>query len=694
MSQIFRLFFGLTATFAVFFSSQALADPSGRVGRISLLDGPSLLRVDREDSGSQATLNWPISSGAILDTESGSRAEIWVGSTAFRLVDESRLEFGLVDDRQMNVNLAAGTLAVTIRDRDQADDLEVRTPHGRVKFGTAGSYRIDVGTLYTNVSTAYGKAYVYKGERPINVSPGQTVSIDLNGAVASYGDARRDSFDDWTQSRDAATQSRTSSRYVSPEMTGYQDLEHYGEWSSMPEYGSIWYPRAVPAGWAPYRDGRWAWVAPWGWTWVDAAPWGFAPFHYGRWLEVRGRWAWAPGNYVARPVYAPALVAWVGNPGWNVRFSTGSVPSVGWFPLAPREVYVPSYRASNNYVRQVNVTHVSNVTVVERAISGHGDRHFAHRDSTRAVTVVPANALRESRHIAGANLPNRGQHELRQAPVSAQAPSTNWVAPNATSAPNRSFAPPGVRHDVREPVPLRTTNDAIRNSPEQRGERSPLREQSRTEPLQRPLPEGINRLPPDRRSLETPVPVAAPAPASQPMRAPAPLPSVSPTLPPPERRQPEPRPASVELKNSPPSPERMPERHRERAPANVTEPAPQVRSAVASPQPAPPITDRPRHEARQAPVDTRPTPTTMERMPMERRIERPAPVINEPARQREMAPPSQPQRSPSPAAAPLPVRETPQQTERRPPAPEQRPANAPREERGRHGERENRPGPQ
>ena len=57
---------------------------------------------------------------------------------------------------------------------------------------------------------------------------------------------------------------------------------------------AVWYPNVYP-GWAPYREGHWAWVEPWGWTWVDDAPWGFAPFHYGRWVNVGGRWGWVPG---------------------------------------------------------------------------------------------------------------------------------------------------------------------------------------------------------------------------------------------------------------------------------------------------------------------------------------------------------------------------------------------------------------
>src|SRR6476661_5735283 len=131
-------------------------------------------------------------------------------------------------------------------------------------------------------------------------------------------------------------------------MTGYEDLDDYGEWSNVTDYGVVWVPVAVPAGWAPYRFGRWVWVQPWGWTWVDDAPWGFAPFHYGRWAYVRGTWVWVPGMVGARPVYAPHLAVFVGG---------GS--TVAWFPLGPREVFVPSYRVSPAYVRRVNIAHAA-----------------------------------------------------------------------------------------------------------------------------------------------------------------------------------------------------------------------------------------------------------------------------------------------------------------------------------------------
>ena len=450
MTAILRRLAFLATLLAIAAPALAAGDPAARVGRISLLDGPTLFRTDRDDAGSPASLNWPVTSGAILDTERGSRAEVWIGSTAYRLAGDSRLEFSSVDDRLVTAQLATGTLAITIRDRDQADDVEIRTPNGRVQFGGPGRYRIDVGSGRTNVAAASGTAYVYAGERTVTVDAGRTASIDPGGNAALYGESLHDTFDDWTAQRDVASRPRTAQRYVSPATTGYQDLDAYGDWGSAPDYGTIWYPRAMPTGWAPYRYGRWAWIPPWGWTWVDAAPWGFTPFHYGRWVEVRGRWGWVPGAYVARPVYAPALVAWIGNPGWSLTLSVGSGPAVGWFPLAPREVYVPAYRTSPTYIRQVNVTHVTNVTVIERAVSERGPRHFTYRDSPRAVTVVPANALREGAPIRASNWSGRNHRELRDAPVSARAPEAGWIAPaTAAARPGPFSGRDGERRDSR-----------------------------------------------------------------------------------------------------------------------------------------------------------------------------------------------------------------------------------------------------
>ena len=133
---------------------------------------------------------------------------------------------------------------------------------------------------------------------------------------------RRDDFDKWAFDRDEREDRADSANYVSREMTGYEDLDEYGDWNYVAGYGPCWRPRAIVAGWAPYRYGHWAYVGPWGWTWVEDEPWGFAPFHYGRWAFVTGGWYWVPGPVVVRPVWAPALVAFVGG-GPGFHFSVG-----------------------------------------------------------------------------------------------------------------------------------------------------------------------------------------------------------------------------------------------------------------------------------------------------------------------------------------------------------------------------------
>ena len=121
---------------------------------------------------------------------------------------------------------------------------------------------------------------------------------------SSARSARRTNSIRGASSANAATSARRNSRtaqYVAPDVTGYEDLDDNGTWSSEAEYGYVWTPTSVAVGWSPYHDGRWAWVAPWGWTWIDDAPWGYAPFHYGRWAHVRNRWCWVPGpRHVAR----------------------------------------------------------------------------------------------------------------------------------------------------------------------------------------------------------------------------------------------------------------------------------------------------------------------------------------------------------------------------------------------------------
>ncbi len=194
----------------------------------------------------------------------------------------------------------------------------------------------------------------------MTVTAPQTASLTgQNPVTGTTGLAQRDDFIAYADNVEhpylepAPAQQQAvqqTQQYVPPAMTGAEDLGQYGDWQQTPDYGPAWFPQ-VAINWAPYRYGHWAYIAPWGWTWIDDARWGFAPFHYGRWARIHQRWCWVPGGYAARPVYAPALVSFIGN---LLGLNLGGGPSVGWIPLGPREVWYPPYRYGQHYFHDVN----------------------------------------------------------------------------------------------------------------------------------------------------------------------------------------------------------------------------------------------------------------------------------------------------------------------------------------------------
>jgi hypothetical protein len=179
-----------------------------------------------------------------------------------------------------------------------------------------------------------------------------------------------------------------SDRYVPPGVYGADDLDHYGNWRTVPKYGEVWVPDRVAPDWAPYSTGRWVWDPVYGWTWVDDAPWGWAPYHYGRWVNIDGFWGWAPGPVVVRPPYAPALVAWFGAPGLSVGVSVGG-PALGWCALGWGEPVIPWWGGAgfvavpwwggwggprivnNEVVERTTVVNVKNITVYQNASVHH-----------------------------------------------------------------------------------------------------------------------------------------------------------------------------------------------------------------------------------------------------------------------------------------------------------------------------------
>ena len=401
-------------------------DPPGRVARLNYSQGSVSFRPAGEDDWVTAVPNRPMVTGDDLWADEDSRAEVHVGSAALRLGSKTGITFLNLDDNTTQIRLAQGSLIVRVRHVDDDDTYEIDTPNTAFSLLQPGEYRVDVSQDGSQTITTvwHGRGRVTGGGSSYTVIAGQSATFSgtdqVNYDLGQIPD--RDGFDDWAFERDDREDHADSANYVSREMTGYEDLDENGDWSYVAGYGECWRPRAVVVGWAPYRFGHWAYVGPWGWTWVEDEPWGFAPFHYGRWAFVNSGWFWVPGPVVVRPIWAPALVAFVGG-GPNFRFSAGV--GVGWFPLAPGEVFVPGYHVSRTYVNNVNitnttvnitrVTNVYNTVIVNKSTTINNITYV--NQHTNGVTVVDHDTFVNARPVAN-HVMRVEPREIASAPVS------------------------------------------------------------------------------------------------------------------------------------------------------------------------------------------------------------------------------------------------------------------------------------
>jgi hypothetical protein len=400
--------FALAAALAALpgLAAHAAEDAPGRVARLSYVEGEVSLAPAGTQEWGEAVLNRPLTSEDRLFVDRDARAELEIGSATVHLDSSTEFAFLDLDDDAMTMRLTEGRATIRILRKREREDIEVSTPNASVALLRPGEYHLEVdqdGDL-TVVKARSGEAEVVGEGQTFRVHAGEVGTFrgtaELDAKISQLDP--RTAFEEWANERAGRVERAASAQYVDDEVIGREDLDEHGRWVHEPEYGYVWYPTYVAAGWAPYRFGRWAWISPWGWTWIDDARWGFAPFHYGRWAYVRDRWCWVPGPRHVRAVYAPALVAWVGGPSVSVSISLGH--GIGWFPLAPHEVYVPGYWHTHRYIRRVNVanTIIVNNVYIDRAYRGrHRDFHYQYRDRPHAVTVVEREHFVRGRPIGG-----------------------------------------------------------------------------------------------------------------------------------------------------------------------------------------------------------------------------------------------------------------------------------------------------
>ena len=346
---------------------QGQTDPGA--ARLSYIRGD--VTTQHSDSGEwvAATLNTPVVSGDHVSTGNGARAEIELDhANILRMSDQSTANIVNLSPTQMQLQIGQGLVNYDVLRGSEAD-VEIQTPNVAIhpQMGE-GSFRILVNSDgETIVDVRKGSAEISTPQGTTRVDRNQRITIQGDADNAQYqvsGATGNDDWDRWNSDRDRAIASAASWQHTNPYYTGSQDLDAYGQWSDVPDYGSVWFPSA-DAGWAPYRDGRWVFEPYYGWTWVSYEPWGWAPYHYGRWFVYGGNWGWWPGPVYGgyRPIWAPAYVSFLGfgGGGWGASFGFGGgYGSVGWLPIGPGDRFYPWYGRGANRVNAVNVDNIHN----------------------------------------------------------------------------------------------------------------------------------------------------------------------------------------------------------------------------------------------------------------------------------------------------------------------------------------------
>jgi hypothetical protein len=459
-----RLF--MAATLCCAFAQQALAqDPPTRVARLSYISGNVSMQPAGVDEWAPADLNRPFTLGDSLYTDSGARAELHLDVGVIRLGPSTTFSFLNLSDQAVQIKVTEGDMYFRIRHLPLNQTFEIDTPNAAITLLRDGVYRfrVDANDGTSFVVVREGEAEITGGGKAFSLNPGNSaylsgsnpLSYDVEVAPAP------DDFDNWCSQRDQREAHLASTRYLPPSVIGYEDLDDYGSWQVVAGYGAVWYPREISVGWAPYHVGHWAWIEPWGWTWVDDAPWGFTCFHYGRWAFITGHWGWCPGPIAIvenRPpvigaYYAPAMVAWFGGAHWGVSVSVGG-PSLGWVALGFGELYTPSYQCSQSYFSNVNISNTRvannvNITNIYKSVYVNKtvyQQNFANVRVPNAVMAMPQNAFASGQPVkrAGVVVPPAQVGRLQASAAAVVAPP---VAPTrqallATAAKRPAVHPP------------------------------------------------------------------------------------------------------------------------------------------------------------------------------------------------------------------------------------------------------------
>src|SRR6267378_939205 len=469
MKRNFLVSVFLPGFFTVISSAQMNIPPGG--ARISLIQGD--VSVQRGDTGdwSAAALNQPLVGGDRISTGDRSKVELQLDhANILRLGNNAQAKIATVQRAQIQVQVGQGLAYYTVF-KDSEAEVEIDTPNAAIRpTSKEGIYRIEVNGFETQVIVRVGTADISTPQGSTHIEVGQAATIrgttDEAGSVLG-GAPSKDNWDSWNNDRDGEIRNAQSWNYTNRYYVGSEDLDAYGHWINVPDYGRVWSP-TVTGSWSPYRAGRWVSEPYWGWTWVSHEPWGWTPYHYGRWFLYGKSWVWWPGpvdgdgNY--RPEWEPAYVSFFGF--GSHRGVSAGFGSVGWLPIGPGDSFYPWYgrNGSQLNVVNVNVTDAANITKLNGGVGAvaplRDDDQFSNVRLAavdvrirKAISVVPAGHFGTGRS-ASSSVSRRAFRDARIITGSLPIVPTR----EALSATNRPASPSSISMSMSMSVSVSTAS--------------------------------------------------------------------------------------------------------------------------------------------------------------------------------------------------------------------------------------------
>jgi len=349
----------LALVLALFMTSTAMAeepaDPPAQIGRLAAISGAVAYHATAAAAPSEASINTPLTTGNRIATPPRGHAVVDIAAGRFYLDGDSALTIGALGPGTATVTLEKGAVILRILPGGAGQVFVIETPRGELRADQPGYFEVEVAADSVTVSALEGGAQL--NDNTV-LSPGMRATIAKDAAPV-LGPAEQDDFIRRIAAEiaDAGDAKPDAPSHVSPQTTGFQELQHHGLWVSTERYGWVWEP-TVASDWAPFKDGRWVEISPWGRTWIDNASWAFAPSHYGSWAQVNDRWVWVPGS--AGQARSGLFAA-----------QSESGKSAHWVALGPEEprstpapVIINRVRVINQPPKIVNVTTVNNTTNV------------------------------------------------------------------------------------------------------------------------------------------------------------------------------------------------------------------------------------------------------------------------------------------------------------------------------------------